>query len=135
MRKDYFPLPFIDSILDAIASHKRYASMDGFSRYNQIPIEKCHRWYTTMTIDQGTFAYIVMMPFGLFNAPTTIQRIMIEAFQNIYANSQELFLDDFEVFGTLEQHVDCLQYYFDKCMEFDISINVAKSAFLDPFEK
>ena len=54
--------------------------MDGFSRYNQIEIKKCHRWYTTMTIDQGTFAYIVMMPFGLCNARTTIQRVMIEAF-------------------------------------------------------
>ena len=39
-KKDYFPLPFIDSILDAIAGHESYSFLDGFSRYNQVKIAK-----------------------------------------------------------------------------------------------
>lgn len=35
----------------------------------------------------------------------------------------------------MEQHADCLQKHFDKCMKFGIFINIAKSAFLVPFEK
>lgn len=47
----------------------------------------------------------------------------------------EIFLDKFLVFGTMEQHANCLQNYFNKYMEFRISINVTKSTFLVPFRK
>jgi transposase InsO family protein len=133
-RKDYFPLPFTDTMLDAVSGHKTYSFMDGFSGYNQIQIYEPHRWYTTFTTDWGTFAYMVM-PFGLCNAPATFQRVMTEAFQEYLRKFMEIFLDDFAVFGTMEQHADYLQKCFDKCMEFGISINAAKSAFLVPFGK
>ena len=133
-RKDYFPLPFTDTMLDAVSGHKTYSFMDGFSGYNQIQIYEPHRWYTTFTTDWGTFAYMVM-PFGLCNAPATFQRVMTEAFQKYLRKFMEIFLDDFAVFGTMEQHAEYLQKCFDKCMEFGISINAAKSAFLVPFGK
>lgn len=47
----------------------------------------------------------------------------------------EVFLNDFAVFGTIEEHADCLQKCFDKCMKFCNSINVVKFAFLILFEK
>ena len=81
--------------------------MDGFSGYNQIQIYKPHRWYTTFTTDWGTFAYIVM-PFRLCNAPATFQRVMTEAFQEYLRKFMEIFLDDFAVFGTMEQHANYL---------------------------
>ena len=30
-KKDYFPLPFTNTMLDAVAGYKRYSFMDGFS--------------------------------------------------------------------------------------------------------
>ena len=36
--KDYFPLPFIDQVLDTLAGKKYFSFLDGFSRYNQIRI-------------------------------------------------------------------------------------------------
>ena len=131
-RKDYFPLPFTDTMLDAVVRYKLYSFMDGFLGYNQIQIFKPHRWYTTFTTDWGTFAYIVM-PLGLYNAPTTFQRVMTEAFHKYLRKFREIVLDDFVLFGSEENYVDYLQKYFDKCMEFFISINVAKSVFLVPF--
>ena len=133
-RNDYFPLLFHDTMLDAVAGHKTYSFMDGFFGYNQIQIYKPHRWYTTFTTYWGTFAYIVM-PFGLCNAPATFQRVMIEAFQEYLREFEEIFLDDFAVFGTMEQHADYFQKCFNKCMKFGSSINAAKSAFLVPFSK
>jgi hypothetical protein len=32
-KKDPFPLPFLDSILDSVAEHEMYSFMDGYSRY------------------------------------------------------------------------------------------------------
>ena len=37
-RKDYFPLPFIDQMLERIAGHAFYYFLDGYSGYNQIAI-------------------------------------------------------------------------------------------------
>ena len=35
-RKDHFPLPFIDQMLERIAGHAFYCFLDGYSGYNQI---------------------------------------------------------------------------------------------------
>jgi len=37
-RKDHFPLPFMDQILERVAGHKFYCFLDGYSGYNQIEI-------------------------------------------------------------------------------------------------
>ena len=75
IRKDYFPLLFTDTMLDAMAGYKRYSFMDIFVRYNQIQIYEPHHWYTTFTTDWSIFVYMVI-PFGLCNAPATFQKVM-----------------------------------------------------------
>ena len=37
-RKDHYPLPFIDQMLDRLARHSHYCFLDGYSGYNQIVI-------------------------------------------------------------------------------------------------
>ena len=37
-RKDCFPLPFLDQMLDRLAGHEYYCFLDGYSEYNQISI-------------------------------------------------------------------------------------------------
>ena len=39
-RKDYFPLPFIDQILDRLAGHHHFCLLDGYSVYNQLPLHQ-----------------------------------------------------------------------------------------------
>eukprot|EP00253_Pinus_taeda_P023617 PITA_23617 len=69
-KKDLFPLPFIDQVLDGLARKKFFSLLDGFSRYNQIQINPEDQDKTTFTCPWGTFAYRVL-PFGLCNAPAT----------------------------------------------------------------
>jgi hypothetical protein len=69
-KKDYFPLPFTDIILDHVAGHQRYSFLDGFSGYNQVFIRMSDQLKTTFTTEWGTFAFN-RMPFGLCNAPGT----------------------------------------------------------------
>jgi len=35
-KKDPYPLPFIDDVINTIARHEVYTFLDGFSRYHQI---------------------------------------------------------------------------------------------------
>ena len=36
--KDYFPLPFINQVVDTLSGKKYFSFLDGFSGYNQIQI-------------------------------------------------------------------------------------------------
>ncbi|WVZ85119.1 hypothetical protein U9M48_032073 [Paspalum notatum var. saurae] len=39
-RKDHFPLPFIDEMLERLANHSFFCYLDGYSSYHQIPIHQ-----------------------------------------------------------------------------------------------
>nr|GEY96731.1 reverse transcriptase domain-containing protein [Tanacetum cinerariifolium] len=71
-RKDHFPLPFMDKMLERLAGNQYYCFLDGFSGYFQILINPKDQEKTTFTCPYGTFAYR-RMPFGLCNAPGTFQ--------------------------------------------------------------
>nr|GEX75518.1 reverse transcriptase domain-containing protein [Tanacetum cinerariifolium] len=72
-RKDHFPLPFMYQMLERLARNEFYCFLDGFSGYFQIPIDPHDQEKTMFTYPYGTFAYR-RMPFGLCNAPGTLQR-------------------------------------------------------------
>jgi hypothetical protein len=63
-RKDHFPLPFIDQMVERLAGHEYYCFLDGCSGYNQVPVDLEDQEKTTFTCPSGTFAYR-HMPFWL----------------------------------------------------------------------
>nr|GFA83203.1 reverse transcriptase domain-containing protein [Tanacetum cinerariifolium] len=69
-RKDHFPLPFMDQMLERLAGNEYYCFLDGFFGYFQIPIDPKDQEKNMFTCPYGTFAY-KRMPFGLCNAPGT----------------------------------------------------------------
>ena len=48
-RKDHFPLPFLDQMLDRLAGHEYYCFLEGYSGYNQIAIALEDQEKTTFT--------------------------------------------------------------------------------------
>ena len=98
-RKDHFPLPFIDQMLDRLAGHPHFYFLDGYSGYNQIAIAPKDQEKTTFTCPYGTFAFR-RMPFGLCNAPATFQRCMMSMFSDLAKEVMEIFMDDFTVYGS-----------------------------------
>ena len=81
-RKDHFPLPFIDQMLDRLAGHPHFCFLDGYSGYNQIVIAPEDQEKTTFTCPFGTFSFR-RIPFGLCNAPGTLQRCMMSIFSDL----------------------------------------------------
>nr|GEW57583.1 reverse transcriptase domain-containing protein [Tanacetum cinerariifolium] len=53
-RKDHFPLPFMDQMLERLAGKQYYYFLDGFSGYFQIPIDLKDREKTTFNCPYGT---------------------------------------------------------------------------------
>lgn len=129
-RKDHFPLPFIDQMLDRLAGHDFYCFLDGYSGYNQIPIAPEDQEKTTFTCPFGTFAYR-RMPFGLCNAPATFQRCMLSIFSDMVERFLEVFMDDFSVYG--DSFNECLQHLtlvLQRCKEKNLVLNWEKCHFM-----
>ncbi|GKA94941.1 reverse transcriptase domain-containing protein [Tanacetum coccineum] len=129
-RKDHFPLPFMDQMLERLAGNEYYCFLDGFSRYFQIPIDPQDQEKTTFTCPYGTFAYR-RMPFGLCNAPGTFQRCMMAIFHDMIEETMEVFMDDFSVFGN--SFSSCL-FGLDKilkwCEDTNLVLNWEKCHFM-----
>nr|GEZ87933.1 reverse transcriptase domain-containing protein [Tanacetum cinerariifolium] len=87
-RKDHFPLPFIDQMLERLTWNEYYCFLDGFTGYFQIPIDPKDQEKTTFTCPYGTFAY-KCMPFGLCNTPGTFQRCMMAIFHDMIEQTME----------------------------------------------
>ena len=102
-RKDHFPLPFIDQILDQLTGHSCYCFLDGYSGYNQILINPEDQEKTIFTCPYGTYAFRRTL-FGLCNASSTFQRCMMAIFSNLVEDIMEVFMDDFSVVGTSFAH-------------------------------
>ena len=129
-RKDHFPLPFIDQMLDRLAGHHHFCFLDGYSGYNQIAITPEDQEKTTFTCPYGTFAFR-RMPFGLCNAPATFQRCMMSMFSDLVEEVMEIFMDDFTVYrSSFEQCLNNLETVLQRCKDKQLALNWEKCHFM-----
>ncbi|KAM1277781.1 hypothetical protein ACFX2J_029884 [Malus domestica] len=130
IRKDHFPLPFIDQMLERLAGYAFYCFLDGYSGYNQIVIAPEDQEKSTFTCPFGTFAYR-RMPFGLCNAPATFQRCMMSIFSDYVEKIIEVFMDDFSVFGdSFDGCLHNLSLILKRCVETNLVLNWEKCHFM-----
>jgi hypothetical protein len=129
-KKDHFPLPFIDEMLERLENHAYFCFLDGYSGFMQIPIHPDDQHKTTFTCPYGTFAYR-RMPFGLCNAPASFQCCMMVVFSEFIEEIVEVFMDDFSVYG--KTFMDCLanlDKLLTRCAEVDLVLNWEKCHFM-----
>ena len=48
-KKDHYPLPFIDQMLERLSKHTHFCFLDGYSGFSQIPVSKEDQEKTTFT--------------------------------------------------------------------------------------
>nr|GEV38522.1 reverse transcriptase domain-containing protein [Tanacetum cinerariifolium] len=129
-RKDYFPLPFMDQMLERLAGNEFYCFLYGVSGYFQIPINPLDQEQTTFTCPYGKFTYR-RMPFGLCNAPVTFQRCMMAIFHDMIEKTMKVFMDDFLGFG--DSFSSCLSHLdtmLQRCEDTNLVLNWEKCHFM-----
>ena len=72
LKKDNYPVPPMEQILQKVSGSKIQSLLDGFSGYNQILVSPDDQLKTAFRTPWGTYAYR-KMPFGLINAGETFQ--------------------------------------------------------------
>ena len=121
--RDYFPLPFINQVLDTLSRKKYFSFLDGFSGYNQIQIAPKDQEKTTFIYPLGTYAYRVL-PFGFCSAPTTFQRVVLAIFSNLTNDCVEVYMDEFTVHGKdFQEALTSLEKVLIRCKETNLSLS------------
>ena len=129
-KKDHFPLPFIDQMLDRLAVHPHFCFLDGYFGYNQIVIAPKDQEKTKFTCPYGTFVFR-RMPFVLCNALATFQRCMMSMFSDLVEEVMEIFMDDFTVYGSSFEHcLKNLETVLQRCKDKQLALNWEKCHFM-----
>ena len=71
---DCFPLPRLDEAFDAFAGATVFSPLDLAMAYHQVPVKFTDVEKTAFITHVGLYE-MILMPFGLCNAPSTYQRL------------------------------------------------------------
>jgi hypothetical protein len=127
-RKDSYPLPLIDEILDALGGCQVYSTLDARSGYWQVPLAtEEDKDKTAFVIPGGGHYRFKVMPFGLCNASSTFQRMMEKVFAEHLWQFVIVFIDDIIIHSQgLLEHLQHLCQAFDCCRRYNVQLKPSK---------
>ena len=103
-KKDAYPLPRIEELLDAIGNTQWFSSLDLFAGFHEVPLALDSREKTAFITRNGQYEYL-RMPFGLCNAPSTFQRMMNDILAEVVGKFVTVYVDDVFIFSrSFEEH-------------------------------
>jgi hypothetical protein len=124
--KDEFPLPRIDSLVDAAATSKLMSLLDCYSGYHQIWMKKEDEPKTSFITPSGTYCYL-RMPEGLKNAGGSFSRMTAKVLHSQIGRNVLTYVDDIIVKSTKqENHVTDLQKTFANFRQAGLKLNPEK---------
>ncbi|GBG61186.1 hypothetical protein CBR_g19262 [Chara braunii] len=128
-RKNAYPLPRIDDLLDAVGGCKVFSKIDLKSGYHQIEVDPADQHKTAFKTRDGLYEFIVM-PFGLTNAPVTFQSLMDKVLREQIGRFVVVYLDDILIFSkSMEEHLKHLEEVLAILKKTQLHLNLEKSEF------
>ena len=133
-KKDNFPLPRIDDLLDQIGESCYFSTLDLASGYWQIAMDPNSREKTAFITHSGLYEFLVM-PFGLCNVSSAFQRLMNRVLCGVNPEDGPMFvavyLDDVLIFSrTMEEHLVHLQLVLDRIIQAGLKLKPSKCHFV-----
>jgi hypothetical protein len=128
--KDEFPLPRIDSLVDAAASSELMSLLDCYSGYHQIWMKKEDEPKTSFITTSGTYCYL-RMPEGLKNAGGSFSRMTVNVLHSQIGRNVLTYVDDVIVVKSMKQenHIADLQETFANFRKAGLKLNSEKCVF------
>lgn len=128
-RRDNYPIPRIDEILDNLSNSKVFTTLDATSVFHQIGLSEDSKEKTAFAWKNGLYQF-TRMPFSLCNAPATFQRIMDKIFRNEIGKFVIPYFDDIIIFSkNIEEHEEHLKTIFNKIKSNHLRLNLKKCKF------
>jgi transposase InsO family protein len=103
-KKDSFPQPTTEELLQRLGGHNYYSKFDLKSGYFQLPIHEQDKEKTAFITQDGLWEFNVL-PQGVMNGPPTFQRTMHNLIGNGRWDYVMVYLDDILIFSrTFDEH-------------------------------
>jgi hypothetical protein len=127
--KDEFPLPRIDSLVDAAATSELMSLLDCYLGYHQIWMKKEDEPKTSFITPSGTYCYL-RMPEGLKNVEGSFSRMTTKVLSPQIGRNVLTYVDDIIVKSTKqENHIADLQETFANFRKVGLKLNLEKYVF------
>lgn len=91
--KDYYPLSYIDQLVDATFGHALLSLMDTYFGYNHIKMDLVDEDKTAFYTNDSLYCYKVM-PFELKNIGATNQRLVNHIFKHQLGKNVKAYVDN-----------------------------------------
>ena len=129
-KKDVYPLPRIDDILDTLGRAKYFTTLDLSAGYWQVELDPESQAKTAFTSHCGLYEF-TRMPFGLCNAPATFQRLMQVVLSGLEWDCCFVYIDDILIASqSFEEHMRHLQLVFERLRQAGLRLKPKKCLFL-----
>lgn len=124
--KDSFPLPRIDTCLDALGGSIYFSTMDLRSGFWQVAIDPRDADKTAFVTRKGQFRFKVLS-FGLANSPSIFQRLMMMVLAGLNWDVCLVYVDDIIVMGrSFAEHIQNVASVFQRLREAGLKLKATK---------
>jgi hypothetical protein len=127
--KDEFPLPRIDTLVNAAASSELMSLLDCYSGYHQIWMKREDEPKTSFITPSGTYCYL-RMPEGFKNVGGSFSRMTAKVLHSQIGRNVLTYVDEIIVKSTKqENHIADLQETFANFRQAGLKLNPEKCVF------
>jgi hypothetical protein len=127
--KDEFPLPRIDSLVNAVATSELMSLLDCYLGYHQFWMKKDEESKTSFITPSGTYCYL-LMPENLKNVGGSFSIMTTKVLHSQIGINVLTYVDDIIVKSTKqENHVVDLQETFANFRQAGLKLNLEKCVF------
>ncbi|CAB0039768.1 unnamed protein product [Trichogramma brassicae] len=129
-KKDAYPVPNIDHILDKLRRARYITMIDLKSAYFQIKMEESSKKFTAFAIPGSGLYQFLRLPYGLCNAPASFQRLIDALFGPEFEPHVFGYLDDIIIVTeSFDEHMKWLELVLTKLRDAGLTRNRKKCDF------
>ena len=128
-KKDCYPLPRIDDMLETLSGAQWFTSLDLASGFWQVELALKDREKMIFITRFGTYEFAVMS-FRLCNASATFQRLMDTVLRDILWQNVVVYIDDINIGSkTFDEHLCHLEQVFLRLKQAGLKLSPEKCFF------